>query len=116
MAEIKRIKYPAPVTINDDEQYTFENFIIWTLSTNSRYNNDADSIRASCRLERRIETHKDFCLDEADWKRLKDAVEHPHGGYPLRPGSRLITFVDAVCLANQEAAKEDEVSLTNSKQ
>ena len=95
MAEIKNIEYPAAIDLNGDD-YTFENFIMWTISTNTRYNTDAESIRAACRLERQIETHKDFSIDLEDWKRLNDAVENPQGGYPIRPGSRIMPFVDAV--------------------
>lgn len=95
MAEIKDIAYPEAIDLNGDD-YTFENFIMWTISTNTRYNNDAESIRAACRLERKIEKHEEFSLDLADWKRLKEAVENPHGGYPIRPGSRIMPFVDVV--------------------
>jgi len=80
---------------------TFTGFLRWSIATHPNYNSDAQSIRAAVRLERIVDKLEElslptFDLDWEDWERLKTVVENPQGGYPIRPGSRMLPFVDAI--------------------
>jgi hypothetical protein len=105
MASILAIKVPTEtIQLSGEKQdsMSFAGFIRWTLATHSNFNSDASGIRASARLERHIEKAEmpeEILLDEEDWQRLRVAVENPQGGYPIRPGSRLLPFVDAITSA-----------------
>ena len=106
----RKIVIPTKVLdIPDQKPFAFANFILWTLATHPQYNSDAQCIRAACRLEAAMKDGPSFIvLDEEDWKRLVGAVETPAGGYPIRPGSRMMPFVDAIVDATEYLSNLDE--------
>lgn len=103
MADIMRIKVPDTVLdvgADQSQKFDFWAFIRYCISTHSVYNMDAAGIRAACRLERYIEVPgKTLDLDMEDFNKLRQAAENPTGGYPIRPGSKCLPFVDAICNA-----------------
>lgn len=113
MADIVTISVPTETIKLGDDEMNFVGFIVWSLATHPTFNTDAAGIRSAVRIERKLEGVRDngersFILDQEDFNRLRQAVEAPHGGYPVRPGSRMLPFVDAVCDARTESKAHKE--------
>lgn len=101
MAEIKQITIPdTAIQIgsgDDASAMTFTDFVRWTLGTHPSFNSDGQGIRASVRIESQLAAGgKKLTLDAEDYDRLRSAADSPQGGYPIRPASRLVPFLDAI--------------------
>lgn len=101
MANLKVVAVPdLKLDISEGQSLDFKAVLRWLLATSQQYNTDSHGIRAAVRLEGHIEAIEMgadlFVLDNEDWNRLKSAIEAPVGGYPIRPASRMLPFVDAV--------------------
>lgn len=122
MADIRYITIPASINfsiqLKKDAEFipwSFEKCVGWIVEREKRFNTDGEGARAGQRVldamnaPQRIHNKgailRVFHLDEADWKRLHDAMEQPDCGwiFPLEMGPLSArTFIPYMNAVNDE--------------
>jgi hypothetical protein len=94
-----------PVMV-DERPANFEWFVRWILDSDSRFNNDAQSLKAAMAIERALATAatepssdntRKIAIDDAYYDKLKQAAETPSSGtYPLRRGRLCLPWIEMI--------------------
>jgi len=94
-----------PVMV-DDKPANFEWFTKWILDTDTRFNNDAASLKAAAAIEKALEkaavtpsndNTRQIVIDDIYYDKLKQAAETPStGAYPLRRGRLCLPWIEMI--------------------
>lgn len=104
MANLKTIVVPQEsLELGPESKFDFYMLIRWLVESQPAYNMNAVGARAGYRLMRLMENRPEtITLDMEDWTILKDTIESPEKGYPVRPAQGLTPMIDAVTNASDE--------------
>jgi len=107
---MRKILIPEAITTIDGKSFGLREFVRFLLDSDNQFNDTGNHIRSAVRIERALEVDDGaLCLEEADWKLLKDVAEKPSAGYPrligehtvMNLGRRCVPFVEAIDEASE---------------
>jgi hypothetical protein len=113
-----------PEKIEEPVKFDFDDFVMFLLAQDKRFNENGAGIRAAVRIESAVEKCKELHYLESsqeDLKMLGDAAEQPSSGYPtLRgvspDGSTVAVSLARKCLPFIDALKEPSSSPPEKKE
>lgn len=92
--------------IVDEKPANFEWFVKWLLDNDTRFNNEALSLKAAMAIERALEmaaaepstdNTRKIVIDDAYYEKLKQAAQNPSSGtYPLRRGRLCLPWIEMI--------------------
>ncbi len=92
---------PAQIVGEDKRHFGFDDFVLYLVNNDRRFNSDGAGIRSSVRIERALReaSQSDVSLEDEDHKRLAEVVEAPSCAYPLTPARGCAEFIEAITTA-----------------
>lgn len=113
-----------PENITDPVLFSFDDFILFLLGQDKKFNENGMGIRAAVRIENSVEKCKDLHyleMAQEDFKMLADAAEQPSAGYPTlrgttHDGNTVAVSLARKCLPYIDALKEPSATPPEKKE